>query len=237
MLLASKCVDICPENTLNLMNRQCISKDSCEKENSIQKEKLNIVSSNGTCKQIRHCESIKINEKSGFSQLSGFQGCQVVQGYVDIQFSRSVCKDSHGIRLAIKILSEIEEIRDYLKITNSPSIKNLEFLPKLKMIRGVTLESGVNSIVLDSNKQLKSLKDTSRNYRFYREAFCKENCVSKSNNLALDVTATTYGLLVKITNKRVKNLMDQYADRTLYVKKQDAFHFEHICFSEKTYSR
>ena len=229
MLFGSECVKTCPENSLNLMNRQCISTESCEKENSEYWKGFKFISSNGNCKLIRYCDSIETNEKSDIAVLSLLRGCQVIQGFVDIQFSRNLCNNNGIFEATIKILNEIEEIRDYLKITNSSRIKNLGFLPKLKMINGVKLESGTNSLVLDSNIELESLLVTSQDYTISSEAFCRENCVSKSGKLAFEITANTYGFVAKIMNEDLKNILGDNMSLEFHLRDHDYYHKLEIC--------
>ena len=229
MLFGSECVETCPKNSLNLMNRQCISTESCEKENSEYWKGFKFISSNGSCKLIRYCDSIEINENSDSSALSLLRGCQVIQGFVDIRFSRNLCNNMLLFDAAIQILSEIEEIRDYLKIANSSRIKNLGFLPKLKMINGVKLESGTNSLVLESKIELESLLVTSQNYTINSEPFCRENCVSKSGKLTLEITAKTYGFLAKIMNEDLKNILDDNMRLVFNLREQDFYHQFQIC--------
>ena len=200
MLFGSECVETCPEKTLNLMNSECISSESCEQENSEYWKKLRFVPSNGNCRLMKYCHNIKVDEDFTktkiFLEQEDSIPCQVVQGYVDIQFpSESNCEGA--INAAVLFLSEIEEIRDYLKVTNSPTVRHLGFLPKLRMIRGDILESGVNSLIFGSHKE------TSQNYTFKAEEFCTAYC--NSSNLTVEITAKTYGCVVKVPNDELKN--------------------------------
>ena len=230
MLFGSECVEACPENTLNLMNSECISKESCEQENSEFWKDFKFVSSNGSCRLIKYCDSIKINVdeeviETEISLKRRTFGCQVVRGFVDIQFpNKSGCKDA-SINAAFKALREIEEIYDYLKVTNSPTLRNLEFLPKLKMIRGVNLESGLNSFVIDSNTALGPLSVTSKNYTFNCETFCVSNL--NNSNMALKITPKTYGFVVEILNKE---LYSNISYKSMLME-SIAYHREEICGS------
>ena len=232
MLFGSECVEKCPENTLNLMNLQCISKKSCEQENSEYWKDYKFVPSNGRCRLMKYYDSIEIDvdeevieTRISFDQKT-YLGCQVVQGFVDIQFPSKSSREDASINVTVLSLREIEEIHDYLKGTNSPTVKNLVFLPKLKMIRGVNLESGENSLVFDSNTTLESLRKTSQNYTFIGETFCASDC--NNSNFTIKITPKTYGFLVKVRDEEFKNDNIRF---TYSVMISTEYHTNEICKS------
>ena len=135
--------------------------------------------------------------------------------------------------VAIRILSKIEEIRDYLKVTNSPAVKSLEFLPKLKMIRGINLESGVNSLVFGNKTELGPLRVTFQNYTIKNEIFCTNNC--DNGNLTIEITPKTYGFVVKILDEEFKNLQDGKATFVSFISNSDEHYGLKICESSSTF--
>ena len=212
------------------MNRQCISRESCEQENSKHWEDSKFVPSNGSCHLRKYCDSIKINEKSDFSQLSGFRECQVVTKFVEIEFSRNFCKDLPKMTAAIAVLSEIIEIHGHLKITNLPlGIKNLQFMTKLKMVEGYNLKSGINSLNFDPKEGWVYYKTESPNNTFSNEAFCTNNCDNKT--LELEITPKTNGFVVKILNNDLKKFLDDNVKLTSFVLNSNEYYGREICGS------
>ena len=228
MLLGSECVKTCPLNTFNFVDRQCISRDSCAQENSENLIDFKFVPLNGSCKLIRYCDSIQIYDGIDTLAFEKAGKCQVVQGFVDIQFSSKSCENFSDLPGAIEFLSEIEEIRDYLKVTNSPTTKILGILPKLKTIRGENLESGEHSIVFKPRTGKKYLYKTLLNYTVSNEEFCTNNCDS-SNNMTLEITPRTYGFVVKIMNEELKNFLDDKINFTSFVLNSDEYRIREIC--------
>ena len=229
MLSESGCVDTCSNNTLNLIDLQCISKKSCEQENLENWKNLKLVPSNGSCKLIRYCESIEIFDGIDTLAFEKAGRCQVVQGFVDIQFSSKSCENFLDLPGAIEFLSEIEEIRDYLKVTNSPTNRILGILPKLKIIRGDKLESGEYSVVFKPKTGDKHLYKTLLNYTVSNEIFCTNNC--GSNNLELEITPKTFGFVVKILNEELKNVLNDNVMLKSVVLDSEEYHRREICES------
>ena len=229
MLLGSECVETCPENTLNFLNRECISDESCEQENLEYWKDFKFVTSNGSCKLVKYCNSIEMNMESTFFELSHSRGCQVIQGFVAVQFPSKLCGSFHKMFNVIETLKKIEEIRDYLKITNSPTIKHLGFLPNLRMIKGVNLESGVNSLVFDSDTELGSVRVALQNYTFNNKVFCADSC--DNGNLTLEITPKTFGFVVKILNEEFKNFLIDNISITSFLTDLGEYNIQTICGS------
>ena len=229
MLSESGCVKICSNNTLNLMNRQCISKKSCEQENSEIWKNFKFVPSNGICKLIKYCDSIEIFDEIDTLAFEKAGRCQVVQGFVEITLSSSSCENYADLPRAIEFLSEIEEIRDYLEVVNSPTPKILGILPKLKIVRGDKLESGEYSVVFKLRTIAKYIQKSLPNYTVSNEIFCTKNC--GSNNLKLEITPKTFGFVVKILNKGLKNILNNNVKLTSVVLDAEEYHRREICES------
>ena len=210
------------------MNRQCISRDSCEQENSKYWDKLKFVPSSGICKLVKYCDSIEINEKSSYSELHKAKGCQVVQGFVDIQISSKSCDNFPDLNRTFTFFNEIEEIRDYLKVRDPPrTIKNFDFLPRLKMVRGENLESGNFSLIFESKPIGVAL--TSKNYTVSNETFCALNC--DKGNLTLEITPKTYGFVVKLLSEELKNVPDNIVKLTSVVLDSNEYYGRQLCKS------
>ena len=172
------------------MNIQCISRESCEQKNSDYWKDLKFVPSNGSCRLVKYCDSIEINEQTDISKRNNAEECRVVTGSVTIRFAKNFCYISSR---AFRILRGIEEIYGYLNVTDfPPETKMVEILPKLKIVQGVNLELGVNSLVFDSNTGLGSHRVTSPNNTISHEY---------NENIKLEITPKTYGFAVKILNE------------------------------------
>ena len=212
------------------MNRQCISRESCEQENSKYWKDLKFVPTNESCKLIKYCGSIEINEKSDYSELSDLRGCQIIQGYVEVEFSHDFCKNLPKMKAAIAVLSEIIEIHDYLKVTNFPlGIKNLGFFTKLKKYQGFNLESGINSLDYDPIEGWLYYDTISPNNSYGKEAFCTNNCDNRS--LRLEIAPKTNGFGVKILNNDWKNFLDDNVKLTSFVLNSDEYYIREVCGS------
>ena len=225
------CVDACPKNTLNLMNRQCISRKSCDHENSKYWDKFKFVPSNGICKLVKYCDSIEINENSSYSELHKAKGCQVVQGFVNTQISSESCDNLPELSRAFSFFNKIEEIRDYLKISNAPRpIKNFDFLPRLKMIRGENLESGKFSLIIEAEPFGFGLG--LKNFTVSDVKSCMDDC--DKGNLTLEIKTKTYGFVVKILNEEFENVPDDVVKFTSTVYNTNQFYGRQLCESSNS---
>ena len=228
MLIDSYCYEKCRHNTLNLMNRECVTRDSCERENAKYWNKFKFLPWDGSCKLVKYCDSIKINEKSDIYNFNKIKQCQIVQGSVEIQFSFEYCDNFPDLLVAISILSEIIEIRNNFKVTNSPpTIKNLGFFTNLKAVGGVILDSGVNSLVFDSKTGLGSRLVTPPNNSVSNETFCTYNC--DNGTLTIEITPKTYAFVVKILDKVLTNVLDDNVKLTSFVISSDEYYGRQIC--------
>ena len=228
----SKCVETCPNNTLNLMNRECISSKSCEQENSKYWKDFKFVPSNGSCKFVKYCDSIELYEKIDVSSLNRIKGCQVVKGFVDIRFSFDNCYEYSDLLIAIVSFNEIKEIQGYLRISNDLQTNtNFGFLPNLKMLGGIYLESGMNSLVFDSNTGRGSHRFTSHNYTVSNEVLCTNNC--DNSILILEITPKTYGFVVKILNEGFKNVLNDNVKLTSFVLNSNEYYGQEICWHDQ----
>ena len=229
MLFGSECIETCPNNTLNLVNLQCIPSESCEQENLKFWEDAKLEPSNGTCELVKYCDSIVINEELILDESLRDLGCQVVEGFVDFRFSFKHCFEKSDLSYRnFAFLSKIEVIRDYVRITNiPPNIRKLGILPKLKMVGGINLESGVNSLVFDFNTGLGSLQVTSQNNTVSNDAFCINNC--DSGYLTHEITPKTFGFVVKMLSEELKNDLNDNVRLTSSVSYSADYYHREIC--------
>ena len=191
------------------MNVQCISKESCEQENSKYWKKLKFLPVNGSCRLIKYCDSIKISKKKDISEYLKAE-CQVVQGFVDFQFKSEYCDDKSELPTAMRFLNEIEEIRDYLRLANFPrKTKHVRMMPKLKVFTDFNTKHRIN-------------------IKVFQKANCSDNNCYFSN-LTLGITPKTYGFAVKILNEEFKNLLKENVTLTSYLLTTDEYYGRGIC--------
>nr|XP_018916405.1 PREDICTED: insulin-like peptide receptor [Bemisia tabaci]XP_018916406.1 PREDICTED: insulin-like peptide receptor [Bemisia tabaci] len=185
VLYEGTCLETCPPYTYRFMNRRCISESECynmprpresaEKRNHPWKphqnectlecpinymevkdpdrpERYKCVECKGIC--TKNCPGAIVDSVASAQKL---RGCTRINGPLEIQIrgGMNVVKE-----LEIS-LSSIEEIDEYLKIVRSFPLVSLNFLKKLRIIRGDRLESGKYALVLLDNQNLAELWDWS----------------------------------------------------------------------------
>lgn len=116
----------------------------------------------------KKCQSKIIDSIAAAQTL---KGCAIIDGPLEIQIrssAKTIDSTHNVVRELENSLSEIVEIRDYLKIARSFPIVSLSFLKKLKVIHGERLESNKHSLVIWDNQNLQELWDEKQEVKIER---------------------------------------------------------------------
>lgn len=108
------------------------------------------------CEDICHkvCPGTTVTNLDSIEQLNG---CTNITGFLTIRLDADVKVDiEHELE---KNLGYIEEIEEYLKISRSMPIKNLNFLRNLHTIKGKKLEQKRYAVLIHENQNLQKLWD------------------------------------------------------------------------------
>ncbi|CAG9764513.1 unnamed protein product [Ceutorhynchus assimilis] len=180
---SAKCVEKCPYGFLAYLERRCVSRSECinmtrpldfESESEVNTiehpykihEDSCVIQCppnysgnytdhsckkcNNTCR--KECPGARIDSINLAREL---RGCTHITGSIEIQI--------RGGNQVVKSLQEnlgmIEEIDGYLKVVRSFSLVSLNFLSKLKKIRGKILENQRYSLIVLDNQNLQDLFD------------------------------------------------------------------------------
>ncbi|XP_069673154.1 insulin-like receptor isoform X2 [Periplaneta americana] len=182
VVFQNRCIRNCPALTYKYLNRRCISADECRnmsrpKERSYDlrlkpykpfgdscildcpagyvetedgNNKYNCTPCKGPCR--RECPGVSVDSIAAAQKM---RGCTYIKGSLEIQI--------RGGKNVVKELEEnlnmLEEIEGYLKIVRSFPLISLNFLRKLRVIHGKTLDSGKYAFVLLDNQNLQELWD------------------------------------------------------------------------------
>lgn len=93
-----------------------------------------------------------------------------MKGFVDVQLTEEVCYDGDFIKVLTEIFSSVLEIHKYLKITETPMLKDLGFFTSLQRIRGIELSPGEYSLVVKKNQNMRHIWLPSQNVSIDRGA-------------------------------------------------------------------
>lgn len=175
-----KCVDKCPENTLEFLGRRCITKEECRamprplnlpnsespsptpykihKNQCVLKCPGNMNDVKGECKPcgngrcVKLCNGVNIDSVQIARQLTG---CTRITGSLEIQIRGG----SNVVNELEESLSMIEEIDGYLKVVRSFPLVSLHFFRSLKRIKGNVLDNQKYVFVVLDNQNLQDLWD------------------------------------------------------------------------------
>lgn len=179
-------------------------------------------------------ESILISDDITLPQLSKFKDCQVIKGSLEIELSANKCND-HAFMFELKrLLTNVVEIHDFLKIINTP-IRDLGFLSSLKIIRGISLESGLYSVVLKNNKNLKRIWlpkqkvviDEGDSFIDLSPNLCT-NCTGKSINVEIEAKSYVATFKLKLPKLLNESLIQHYR---YHIWREDEYIGANFCAS------
>ncbi|XP_024944809.1 insulin-like receptor isoform X2 [Cephus cinctus] len=178
----NQCVKRCPIGTYEFMNRRCIQENECRTMPK-PKEALGTVKNypyklfnesscviecpagymeeevNGkpSCKKcdgscLKECAGASVDSIASAQKL---RGCTHITGSLEIQIrgGKNIVKEFEDS------LSMIEEIDGYLKIVRSFPLISLNFLKKLRLIKGNQLDNGKYTLAVLDNQNLQELWD------------------------------------------------------------------------------
>ncbi|KAK7866791.1 hypothetical protein R5R35_004211 [Gryllus longicercus] len=195
-VIDGSCVRKCPSGYYEYLNRRCVTEQECRDmkiplELALEEEPHywkpfngSFPSMNPTClldcpvgyAEVRHdgrlhcehckgpcrkeCPSASVDSIASAQRL---RGCTYIKGSLEIQIrgGKSMVKE------LVENLNMIEEIEGYLKIVRSFPLISLNFLKKLTIIHGKTLENSKYSFIVLDNQNLQELWDwTTREEKF-----------------------------------------------------------------------
>lgn len=180
-----QCLEKCPVKTYKYQNRRCLTEEECR--SSVDKPRdwayaqpsrkwkpfddtrvclqdcpslfTEVNDSNGLA-YCKRCEGTCRKECSGanvdsIASAQRLRGCTYIRGALEIQI--------RGGKNMVKELEEnlnmIEEIEGFLKIVRSFPLVSLNFLKRLRVIKGNILESGKYALIALDNQNLQELWD------------------------------------------------------------------------------
>jgi Receptor L domain len=216
-----------PNQFQQFRNKFCVSREDCDNENLIDTDESNIfIPFDGTCrhkcpfrsellslnemnssytcvdyKNHKPCGSIKITNYGDIGLLKRLKSCRVVKGFVEIQLTKPLelmCDQDEAFTNELsKTLANIEEIHEYLKITETPFIEDLAIFSNLKRIRGTRLFNNTYSLVLTKNAQLESIWIQNQDVTVDRGETIYElnrrlRTLSQSNVIKIEITPKPY---------------------------------------------
>lgn len=170
----NKCVNKCPKDTYEYLDRRCVSKLEC-KQISVQYYRNQYLKAiEGKCTpdcpkgysentNDRHsCDSCQgpCPKVCSTTQVTNIDSAQSLKGCTEINGSLEIYIQSGGanvIRELEQNLQQLEEIRDFLKVSRSFPLITLNFLKKLRVIHGNVLERNEYSFVVLDNPNLQDL--------------------------------------------------------------------------------
>ncbi|KAG5667137.1 hypothetical protein PVAND_015134 [Polypedilum vanderplanki] len=191
-----ECLDKCPNGTFAHLERRCLTRDQCYDLNndSVLKEhdatfipfekecrkdcppnyrkvntgrKIFCQKCQGSC--LKECRFGNLVDSIEAAQ--SLKGCNIIEGPLEIQI-RGITKSPESGRNIVKelesSLSDIQEIKGYLKIARSHAILSMSFLKNLRKIHGNSLEGGRNAIMVWENQNLQELWDESHRIEIVR---------------------------------------------------------------------
>ncbi|KAK0162937.1 hypothetical protein PV327_006663 [Microctonus hyperodae] len=130
------------------------------------------------------------------SDFQPFRGMSVIDGSLEFQIGNSYPTIESEL---IDAFGAIEEITGYLKVARSSPLTSLEFLKKLRVIRGRKLDMNNASLVILDNSNLSNLFHESQKIELENgRLFIHDNpklCMSKITKLANMVGITNYTVL------------------------------------------
>ncbi|PNF35477.1 Insulin-like receptor [Cryptotermes secundus] len=182
VVFEKRCLKQCPAQTYKYLNRRCIREDECRNmsrprernyelrlkpykpfnnscilecpagyvETEVAPNKYSCIRCSGPCR--KECQGVSVDSIAAAQKM---RGCTYIKGSLEIQIrgGKNVVKELD------ENLSMVEEIEGYLKIVRSFPLISLNFLRKLRVIHGKTLDSGKYSFVLLDNQNLQELWD------------------------------------------------------------------------------
>ncbi|KAK9889047.1 hypothetical protein WA026_004327 [Henosepilachna vigintioctopunctata] len=171
-----KCLDSCPNGTLEFLGRRCVSAQECRNMsrpiylpssepfhpynihlnkcvlrcpvNMNVEQQTCVPCMDGRCR--KSCNGVSIDSIEIAKQLTG---CTRITGSLEIQIRGG----SNVVNELEESLSMIEEIDGYLKVVRSFPLVSLNFMKSLRHIRGNSLESQKFAVVVLDNQNLQDL--------------------------------------------------------------------------------
>ncbi|XP_077870330.1 insulin-like peptide receptor [Saccoglossus kowalevskii] len=161
-----RCMQNCPSDTLEYLNRRCISRSACPRGWKIYKntcikecppdytvnetDSAECLPCVGPCPKV--CEGRTVDSVASAQLL---HGCTIINGSLKITISGA----GNPVAELEANLGLIELVEDYVEISHAFPVVSLSFLKRLKRIRGQNLHSSKYAIYVLDNQNLQHLFD------------------------------------------------------------------------------